>query len=184
MMAKGKRAVVEIEFGSGYSEQSHGTEGRGAEEVRTAGSNEYLRQHEERLALCTDLAVHAQALSEEVILEHSSKRRFDESRRNLDWSIATARHDFFKIVTSPVVALAIIHDAAKYLAPVVEACGVTITAGKKSIHVGRVEEIDEGIAVIESITETLPEKPPTKKKAVTKKEAKGEKSKKPAKKKN
>ncbi|MEK4032284.1 hypothetical protein WOA01_04555 [Methylocystis sp. IM2] len=55
---------------------------------------------------------------------------------------------------------------------------------EKSIHVGRVEEIDEGIAVIESLTETLPEKPPTKKKAVTKKEAKGEKSKKPAKKKN
>ncbi len=31
-MAKGKRAVVEIEFGSGFSEQSHGTEGQGDEE--------------------------------------------------------------------------------------------------------------------------------------------------------
>jgi hypothetical protein len=110
-MAKTRQLVIEIEFVASLSEQWEGAEEqRGSDErPETSGAS---RNHEELVARYAELASCAQTISEEIAVERYSESHLEESRRNLDWSVASDRHDHFKLSMPPAAALTFL-DAAR-----------------------------------------------------------------------
>lgn len=178
-MAKAKQPVVEMDFVSTFSELSEGTEREGGTDAATAEASEAARKHDEDVGRYTELASRAQSLSDEIAVERYSESRFDESRRNLVWSVATDRRDHFKLVMPPAAALMFLDAARPDLVEVVETGGVTVKGGRTSLHLEKPRDIDKAIELIKKLSEPKPEKGGgKKKKASAKKEAKATKPKK------
>ncbi|WP_018409294.1 hypothetical protein [Methylocystis rosea] len=179
MMAKVKQPVIEMDFVSTFSELSEGTEKEGGTDAATAEASEAARKHDEYVGRYTELASRAQSLSDEIAVERYSESRFDESRRNLDWSVATDRRDHFKLVMPPAAALMFLDAARPDLVEVVETGGVTVKGGRTSLRLEKPRDIDKAIELIKKLSEPKPEKGGgKKKKASAKKEAKAAKPKK------
>jgi hypothetical protein len=182
-MAKGKQPVIEIEFVASFSEQSERTEGNGGPDVEAAETSEASRNHDELVTRYAELASRAQTLSEEIAIQRYSESHLDESRRNLDWSIATDRHDHFKLLMPPTAALAFLDAVRPDLVEIVEAGGSTITSGRTTIDLEKAEDIDKAVAFIKKLSEPKAERSSgKKKKADAKKDAKVAKPKKTTKK--
>jgi hypothetical protein len=183
MMAKAKQPVIEMDFISSFSEHSQGSEREGGADAATAETSEAARKHDEYVARCTELACRAQSLSDEIAVERYSESRLDESRRNLDWSVATDRRDHFKFVMPPATALMFLDAARPDLVGVVETGGITVKGGRTSLHLEKPEDIDKAVELIKKLSEPKPEKGGgKKKKASAKNEAKAAKPKKRVKK--
>lgn len=180
-MAKAKHPVIQIEFVASLSEQSAGAEEGGLGE-RPANTNA-SRDHDDLVARYAELASRAQSISEEIAIERYSESHLEVSRRNLDWSVASERHDHFRLLIPPEAALVFLDAARPDLVGVVGAAGATITGGRTAIGLETPEDIDKAVAFIRKLNEPKLEKPAGKKKASAKEEAKGAKAKKLAKKK-
>jgi hypothetical protein len=181
-MAKAKQPVIAIEFVASLSEQSEGSEADRSADAVAAAPSEDSRNHDDLVARCTDLASRAQSISEEIAIERYSENHMEETRRNLDWSVATDRHDHFKLLMPPKVALTFLDAARPDLAEVVEASGASLTSGRTTIDLETPEDIDKAVEFIRKLNEPKPEKPAAKKKASANKAVKRAKPKKPAKK--
>jgi hypothetical protein len=183
-MAKAKQPIIEIEFVASLSEQSAGTEEKGGSDERPEGG-EASREHDELVARYTQLASRAQSISEEIAIERYSESHLEETRRNLDWSVGSDRHDHFRLLMPAKAALVFLDAARPDLVEVVEAGGAIIKAGRTTIDLETPEDIDKAVKLIQKLNEPKLEKPASEnKKAGAKKEAKRAKSKKPAKKKS
>ena len=181
-MAKAKQPVIEIEFVASFSEQSAGAEEQRESDERPETSDA-SREHEELVARYAELAARAQSISEEIAIERYSESHQEETRRDLDWSVGSDRHDHFRLLMPLKAALAFLDAARPDLVEVVEAGGATITRGRTTIDLETPEDIDLAVAFIRKRNEPKLEKPADKKTASAKKEAKGAKAKKLAKKK-
>jgi hypothetical protein len=124
-MTKTKQLVVEIEFVASLSEQWEGAEEQDRSDERPETSDT-SRDYDELVARYAELASRAQTISEEIAVERYSESHLEESRRNLDWSVASDRHDHFKVSMPPAAALTFLDAARLDLVEVVEAGGATI----------------------------------------------------------
>ncbi len=182
-MAKVKQPVIEIEFVASFSEQAEGADSDGGEVAGAAEPSEACRNHKELVARYTELASRAQTLSEAITVEKYSQSRMDESRTNLDWRVATDRHDHFRLLMPPAAALVFLDAARPDFVEVVEAGGSIIRSGRTTIELEKAEDIDKAVEFVKKLSESKPETPAgKKKKANSKKEAKRAKPKKPGKK--
>lgn len=181
-MAKTKQLVIEIEFVASLSEQWEGAEEQGGSDERPETSAA-SRDHDKLVARYEELASRAQTISEEIAVERYSERHLEESRRNLDWSVASDRHDHFKLSLPLADALTFLDAARPDLVEVIEAGGATIKGERTTIDLETPEDLDKAVAYLRKLNEPKLVKPAGKKKTSAKKEAKGGKAKKLAKKK-
>ena len=162
-MAKEKRSIVEIDFGSSYSDHAQGNEGRGDNGERAA-QDENGRGHEAQINACTAFVANAQSLSDEVMVEQFSEHRVAESRQGLDWSVLKSHHYHFTVSVPPAVAVQLINPTSESFIALVETTGAIIKVGKKSINVGSVEDIDKAVAALVALAKPSPGKDAPKKK--------------------
>jgi hypothetical protein len=182
-MAKTKRLVVEIEFVASLSEQWEGAEEQGGSDERPETSSA-SRDHDKLVARHAELASRAQTISEEIVVERYSESHLEESRHNLDWSVASDRRDHFKLSMPPAAALTFLDAARPDLIEVGEAGGATIKGGRTTFDLKTPEDLDKAVAYVRKLNEPKLAKPAGKKKKSAKKEAKGVKAKKLANKKH
>ena len=183
MIAKGKQPVIEIDFVARFSEQSENEAEVGAD-AGAPEASEAARNHDEQVARYAELATRAQSLSDDITVERYSESYLDEIRHNLDWSVITDRHDHLRLLMPPAVALMFLDAARPDLVEAVDAGSAAVTGGRTTIRLDTPEDIDRAVALIQKLNVPKPEKgaDKKKKKADAKKEAKGARPKKSAKK--